>query len=121
MSFILFFYSVPQQEGYEAALGCDGERLDSTQIRVEVCKSAGAAPKRKRENGAEDRRRQDARHAGSAPKVGSGHSLSCNSAFWAVRNGSKCAADGRAGVSGMVGSMHAGARLQRGIRRQHCI
>lgn len=61
-----------QQIGYEAALACDGERLDSTQIRVEVCKSAGAPPKRKRENSGsvEDRSKTpDKRHSGSAPKV----------------------------------------------------
>ena len=62
-----------QEEGYQAALACDGEWIDSTQVRVEVCKSGGATPKRKaRDNGADASGRgahQDRRHSGHAPKV----------------------------------------------------
>ena len=40
------FITYATQEGYEAALACDGEQLDGQTLKVDRCKAAAAAPKR---------------------------------------------------------------------------
>ena len=47
MSFTNCKQWAPQEEGYEAALECNGMTLDQTQLKVEPCISAGPKAKRK--------------------------------------------------------------------------
>ena len=55
-----------QEEGYEAALECNGMTLDQTQLKVEPCISAGPKAKRK---GAGQAAADGGQHRDSAPKA----------------------------------------------------
>lgn len=60
------FITFKTEEGYNAALDCNGTTIDEMQIKVEPCKSAGPRLKKQR---SESVSQNDKKHSGAAPKV----------------------------------------------------